>query len=161
MMQSYDSSAVVTIEAIIQDLCTKNIIAKTDSESKSASKITTSGTEEEDQHKGGAASTSTSASSSAPVPAPALDSKQRHALVGRNIREMIKQGSIIGLPVQRRGIEHGYHLEYSYEPNPLFRRRDCHSCPVLCLGLSSRKDGDATPLRVFARCTANTFIPSH
>lgn len=76
-------------------------------------------------------------------PCPSLSSKQRLAIVNRNIRDMIASGCILGLRSQDPLSHSG---EYVYSVSPTFRHRDHATCAVLCLAQGSMK-----PLRAFAR----------
>jgi len=74
-------------------------------------------------------------------------SNMRQSLVSKSIRDMMKTGSVIGAPLQRRGAAPDSLMEYSYEVNPLWRQHDFASTPVMC-----RNHVDRSALRVFHRC---------
>lgn len=81
---------------------------------------------------------------------PALTSKQLIALIGKNIREMIKLGSIFGLglaaPLPGSSTISSTKPEYSYHVNKSWRPRDYDTSPLLCLSLE-----EGVPLRAFVR----------
>ena len=75
---------------------------------------------------------------------PSLTNKQLRSVVGKNIREMIQEGSIVGISLGKKGIQHGYQKDYAYKVHPLYHKYDYESLPILC-----RSHKDMTPLRVF------------
>ena len=144
--QSFDADTTVTLGVIIDSLCSNQVFCKKE--------------EEEDEEGGEGEDTSRSATAShtgnssdttdtistpmQQMQIPSLTSKQCTALVGKNIRDMIKAGSIFGLTLSGSASDSGSGTEYSYHMNPLWRQHDCASTPVLCLSLEDR-----VSLRVF------------
>jgi hypothetical protein len=83
---------------------------------------------------------------------PALTMKQCHSIVGKNIREMIKNGWIVGLPLTIPGGKRGRGMEYSYKVNPMYHKHDFATTPVLCM------NKDRVPLRVFHRYSTPSVV---